>query len=315
MIGYILRRLLAAIPIVLAVATATFFLLKLAPGDPVRAYLGEKASADMVDQLRHAWGLDRPLVVQYGDFLLDLVRGRLGDSFIYRESVASVISSRLGVTLLLMVASVVLAVVISLPLALWVTMSRGRAAGIAVRVFTATVQGMPLFFIGTLLITVLALRLPIFPVGGYGTSFLQHLHSLVLPALAIALGISPTLIRSLIASLGQSFEAPYISFGRAKGLPEREVVIHYALRNSSISAISILGIQVGQLVGGALVVENVFAIPGLGSLLLSSVVSRDFPVVQALTILFGVIVVLVYLMTDIAYASLDPRVRLGRGQR
>jgi peptide/nickel transport system permease protein len=311
-IGYILRRLLAAVPIVLSVATATFFLLKLAPGDPVRAYLGEKASADMVDRLRHSWGLDRPLLVQYGDFLLDLVRGHLGDSFIYREPVATVISSRLGVTLLLMLVAVVLAVVISVPLALWVTMSRGRAAGIAVRVFTATVQGMPLFFIGTLLITVLALKLPVFPVGGYGTTVPEHLRSLVLPALAIALGISPTLIRSLVVSLGESFEAQYVSFGRAKGLPEREVVTHYALRNSSISAISILGIQVGHLVGGALVIENVFAIPGLGSLLLSSVVSRDFPVVQALTIIFGSIVVLVYLLTDVAYAALDPRVRLGR---
>jgi peptide/nickel transport system permease protein len=311
-IGYILRRLLAAVPIVLSVATATFFLLKLAPGDPVRAYLGEKASATMVDQLRHAWGLDRPLLVQYGEFLLDLVRGHLGESFIYREPVATVISARLGVTLLLMVVSVVFAVLISVPLALWVTMSRRRTAGIVVRLLTATVQGMPLFFIGTLLITVLALRLPIFPVGGYGDTTLEHLHSLVLPALAIALGIAPTLIRSLIASLGQSFEAQYISFGRAKGLPEREVVVHHALRNSSISAVSILGIQVGQLVGGALVVENVFAVPGLGSLLLSSVVSRDFPVVQALTIIFGVIVVLVYLLTDVAYASLDPRVRLGK---
>jgi peptide/nickel transport system permease protein len=310
-IGYILRRLLAAVPIVLSVATATFFLLKLAPGDPVRAYLGEKASADMVERLRHSWGLDRPLIVQYGDFLLDLVRGRLGDSFIYREPVANVISSRLGVTLLLMLVAVVFAVVISVPLALWVTMSRGRAAGIAVRVFTATVQGMPLFFI-TLLITVLALNLPVFPVGGYGTTVPEHLRSLVLPALAIALGISPTLIRSLVVSLGESFEAQYVSFGRAKGLPEREVVTHYALRNSSISAISILGIQVGHLVGGALVIENVFAIPGLGSLLLSSVVSRDFPVVQALTIIFGSIVVLVYLLTDVAYAALDPRVRLGR---
>jgi peptide/nickel transport system permease protein len=307
--------LVAAVPIVFCVATATFFLLKLAPGDPARAYLGDKASPEAVERLRHAWGLDRPVPVQYVNFLADLVRGRFGDSFVYRDSVAHVLSARVGVTLLLMVVSVVFAVIISVPLALWATVSRNPVAGVVVKILMATVQGMPLFFIGTLLITVLALKVPMFPVGGYGTGFGEHLHALVLPGLAIALGISPTLVRSLIVSLTESLQSQFVDFGRAKGLPERVVILHYALRSSGISAVSILGIQIGHLVGGTLVIENVFAIPGLGSLLLSSVVSRDYPVVQALTIIFGTIVVLVYLLTDLAYSYLDPRVRLTGGRR
>lgn len=312
MLAYIGKRLLLAIPTVFGVATLAFFLMKLSPADPAAASLGDKATAANVAALRHAWGLDRPVLVQYVDFLGQLVQGKLGTSYAYRVPVVDVIATRLPATLELLVYSVVLAVVIALPLSLWVVLSRGPVATLIVRVFTATVQGMPTFFIGSLLIAGVALPSGVFPTGGFAEDLPGQLRALTLPALTVALSIAPLLVRSLSNSLAESFTAQFTEFARAKGLPQRAVVTHYVLRNGSISGVSILGIQTGVVVGGAVVVESVFAIPGVGGLLLSSVLTRDLPVVQALTLVFGVLVVLVYLLTDIVYGLLDPRARPGR---
>ncbi|HJA62311.1 MAG TPA: ABC transporter permease [Candidatus Brevibacterium intestinavium] len=308
---YILRRVLLMIPIVLGVATLSFILMKLAPGDPAAAYLGDKATPENVAQLRHAWGLDEPMIIQYFQFLAGLLVGDFGQSFIFQTSVVELLRLRMPATLLLMLVSLVFAVVISVPLSLWVAARRSATSAIVSRVFAATVQGMPAFFVGTLLILVLGVNLGIFPVGGYGSSLGEHLYSLVLPGLAVALTICPVLIRSLTAALNESMSAEYTNFALSKGLSRKRTVIDYAFRNAGITGISILGIQVGHLVGGALVVENVFAIPGVGSLLMEAVLARDYDVVQALTVIFGVLVVLVYLLTDIVYSVVDPRVRLG----
>jgi peptide/nickel transport system permease protein len=305
---YIVRRLLMIIPIAFGVTTLTFFLLKIAPGDPALAFLGDQATPAMVANLNKSLGLDEPLLVQYFTFVFHIARGDFGQSFIYRVPVLQLIEARLPTTLLLMVVGVFFAAVISVPLALWASVSKSTAVGLVVRVVTATLQGMPAFLIGTLLIAFVALKTGLFPVGGYGTTFPEHMQALVLPGLAVGLSICPALVRSLVASLNETLEAPFVEFALAKGLPRRQVNVGYALRNSSISAISVLGILAGNLVGGALVVENVFAIPGIGTLLLGSVLARDFPVVEGLTVVFGVLVVVVYLLTDIAYGLLDPRV-------
>ena len=308
---YILRRVLLMIPIVLGVATLSFILMKLAPGDPAAAYLGDKATPENVAQLRRAWGLDEPMIIQYLQFLGGLLVGDFGQSFIFQTSVLELLKLRMPATLLLMLVSLVFAVVISVPLSLWVAAKRSAASAIVSRVFAATVQGMPAFFVGTLLILVLGVNLGVFPVGGYGSNFGEHLYSLVLPGLAVALTICPVLIRSLTAALNDSMSAEYTNFALSKGLSRKRTVIDYAFRNAGITGVSILGIQVGHLVGGALVVENVFAIPGVGSLLMEAVLARDYDVVQALTVIFGVLVVLVYLLTDVVYSIVDPRVRLG----
>lgn len=308
---YILRHVLLMIPIVLGVATLAFILMKLAPGDPAAAYLGDKATPENVAQLRQAWGLDEPMIIQYFQFLAGLLVGDFGQSFIFQTSVLELLKLRMPATLLLMLVSLVFAVVISVPLSLWVAAKRSAASAIVSRVFAATVQGMPAFFVGTVLILVLGVNLGIFPVGGYGSNFGEHLYSLVLPGLAVALTICPVLIRSLTAALNDSMSAEYTNFALSKGLSRKRTVIDYAFRNAGITGVSILGIQVGHLVGGALVVENVFAIPGVGSLLMEAVLARDYDVVQALTVIFGVLVVLVYLLTDVVYSIVDPRVRLG----
>lgn len=303
------------IPVVLGVATLTFFLMKLTPGDPVLFTLGDKATPEAIENLRHAWGLDRPVAVQYVDFLRGLVTGDLGESYKYKVPVMSLIAERLVPTIQLMILSLLFAVVISVPLALWVAVSRSKVAAAVVRLITATIQGLPTFFIGALLIAFVALRTGLFPVGGYGRGFASQIHTLTLPALAVALtNITPILTRSLIASLKGSLDSEFVGFATSKGLSRRRVLSDYALRNGSISGISILGIQAGSLIGGALVVENVFAIPGVGSLLMDSVLSRDYTVVQALTVVFGVLVVLSYLVTDLVYGLVDPRARAtGRG--
>ena len=308
---YILRRVLLMITIVLGVATLSFILMKLAPGDPAAAYLGDKATPENVAQLRRAWGLDEPMIIQYLQFLGGLLVGDFGQSFIFQTSVLELLKLRMPATLLLMLVSLVFAVVISVPLSLWVAAKRSATSAIVSRVFAATVQGMPAFFVGTLLILVLGVSLGVFPVGGYGSNFGEHLYSLVLPGLAVALTICPVLIRSLTAALNDSMSAEYTNFALSKGLSRKRTVIDYAFRNAGITGVSILGIQVGHLVGGALVVENVFAIPGVGSLLMEAVLARDYDVVQALTVIFGVLVVLVYLLTDVVYSIVDPRVRLG----
>jgi len=170
--------------------------------------------------------------------------------------------------------------------------------------------GFPPFWIGIVLLLVFGLHLGrLFPVGGYGNGFFGHVHSMFLPALTVAFTISPILIRSLRASLLEVFEADYITTARSKGLPERRVLANHALRNAVISTITVLGVNVGYLVGGTLVIEAVYALPGLGQLMINSINQRDFPVVQAITLAFAVMVVLVYLLTDIAHALLDPRVR------
>lgn len=297
------------IPVGLGVVTLTFFIMKMTPGDPVVAFLGDQATPETINALRVAWGLDRPLSEQYFGFIGGLFTGDLGTSQVYRLPIAALIGERLPPTLMLMLIAAIFAVAISLPIAAWAATSKSPAVGIVVRFFTATLLGIPTFFLGTLMLIFLALRLRLFPVGGYGNTFGEHVYSLILPGLAIGLHIVPLLVRSLVSSISESLESDYVAFGRSKGLKQSTVLREYALRNGSISGISILGIQVGNIAGGALVVENVFGIPGMGSMLLGAVLSRDFPVVQAATVVFGALVVLVYLLTDLGYGWLDPRAR------
>ena len=307
---YVARRLLQMIPVVAGVTVLVFFMIHLVPGDPASTILGNQATPARVAAVRHAWGLDKPLYVQYWKFMGRVVHGNLGDSLFYGVSAGHLVLQRLPVTLWLIIMAAILAVLIAVPLAAIAATKADRAADHAVRAVPLIGLGFPPFWIGIVLLLIFGLHLGReFPVGGYGSGFLGHLHSMFLPALCVALGLAPILIRSLRASLLEVLESEYVTTARSKGLSEQRILRKHALRNAIISTVSVLGVNIGYLVGGTLVIEQVFALPGIGQLMINSIFQRDFPVVQAVTLVFAVMVVLVYLMTDVAHALLDPRVR------
>jgi peptide/nickel transport system permease protein len=308
--GYVARRLLQLVPIAFGVTILVFFLIHLVPGDPARTMLGNHATPQNVALLHRQWGLDEPLPVQYWRFLARIARGDLGSSLFYSVPAGRLVLERLPPTLWLIGLATILAVLISVPLAALAATKRDRAADHVVRAVPLVGLGFPQFWVGIMLLLVFGLHLGrAFPVGGYGSGLLGHLHSMFLPALTVALGITPILVRSLRASLLEVLESDYVTTARSKGLPERRVLVRHALRNAVISTVSVLGVNIGFLVGGTLVVEQVFALPGIGQLMINSIFQRDFPVVQAVTLVFAVMVVLVYLLTDVVHALLDPRVR------
>jgi peptide/nickel transport system permease protein len=309
-LAYVLRRLAQLVPVVLGVTFVTFLLVHLLPGDPANAVLGVHATPELVAQLHHKWGLDRPLPEQYWLFLKRIAHGNLGDSLLYRVSVRSLVVDRAPVTLLLLLYSTVLAVIIAIPLALLAARKKDKTADQVVRAIPVVGLGMPAFWVGLMLITLLAADVvKWFPVGGYGNGFRGHLDSMFLPALTVAIGTAPLLIRSLRASLLSVLESDYITTARAKGLPERRVLLRHALRNAIMPMVTVLGINLGFLIGATVVIEKVFALPGVGALIFDGILNRDFEVVQGVTLLLAGLVVLVNIVIDVTYSLLDPRVR------
>jgi peptide/nickel transport system permease protein len=308
--GYVVRRLLQLVPIALGVTILVFFLIHLVPGDPARTILGNQATDQRVALLHQEWGLDRPLPVQYEKFMDRVVHGNLGDSLFYGVSAGHLVLQRLPVTLWLIGFGTLLSVLIAVPLAAVAATHRDRLPDHVVRAVPLVGLGFPPFWVGIVLLLVFGLNLGrAFPVGGYGNGFFGHLHSMFLPALTVAFGIAPILIRSLRAGLLEVLESEYVTTARSKGLPESRVLVRHALRNAIVSTVSVLGVNIGYLVGGTLVIEQVYALPGIGQLMINSIFQRDFPVVQAVTLVFSIMVVLVYLLSDVVHALLDPRVR------
>ena len=307
--SYLARRLASAVVVVLGVTLTTFLLLHAVPGDPARAVLGEHATPAAVAALRRQWGLDQALPQQFGHFVASLVTLRLGDSYFYKAPVTTLIASRIGLTAALVVMATVFAVIISVPLATLSAARRDRAADHLVRGATVAGLGMPSFWFGIVLIEIFALRLHVLPVGGAGTTLAGHFWSLLLPSLTASLAIVPLLVRSLRVGMIEVLDSDYVATARAKGLREPRVLIWHVARNAVIPTLTLLGLNIAFLVGSTVVVEQVFALNGLGSLLLDSIINRDFPVVQAITLVLATSVVLISLLTDLAAARLDPRIR------
>ena len=287
-----------------------FLIIHLVPGDPVQQMLGSHASPATVAQVRKELGLDRPLPEQYLKFISGAVVGNLGQSITLNEPVRTLVGQRIVATFWLLVYSVFLTVIVGTPLAVWSAVRRDRWADQAVRLFTTTAFGMPTFWMGLVLALVLGLKLGWLPVGGYTNSFPGMFRSLTLPAITLALSLIAVVIRTLRSSMIEVLSSEYIEAARARGLTERRVVIRYGLRNSLGAMITVIAVNIGYLIGGTVVVETVFQIPGLGSLLVQSALGRDYTLVTALTLIAGVAVVAISLATDLIYALLDPRIRL-----
>jgi peptide/nickel transport system permease protein len=309
---FVFRRLLLLVPTALGVTIITFFMIHLIPGDPARTILGIHATPRAIAILHREWGLDRPLASQYWLFMDRLFHGNLGMSLYYNVPVWGLITSHLPATLWLICYAAVLAVVISVPLAMIAASRKDGIRDHVVRAVPLLGLGMPAFWLALILQTEFAVRYRLFPVTGYGAGIPGHLHAMFLPALTVAIALCPVVIRSLRASMLNVLGADYVTTARSKGVPGPRLFVRHVLRNAVIPAVTVLGINIGFLIGGTLIVEQVFAIPGIGALMINSIFSRDFPVVQGIALTFGIMVVLVNLLTDVAYASLDPRVRFDR---
>jgi len=309
-IAYVARRLAHAIPVLIGITIVAFLLIRLIPGDPVQIMLGMHATPDRVAQLRASLHLDEPLPTQYLSFLTGTLTLDFGDSIALKSAITPILGGRIMVTVWLLAYAVVISLLIAVPLAVVSALRRNRLPDHAIRLFSTVTFAMPAFWLGLILILVFGLELGWFPTSGLGKGPAGVIWSLTLPALTIGLYLAPMLLRTLRSSLIETLNAEFIEAARARGLSERRVVLKHVMRNSLIAMITVLGVNIGFLISGAVVVENVFALPGLGSLLVSSILARDFPVITALTLVFGIAVILVNLLTDLSYAALDPRVRL-----
>jgi peptide/nickel transport system permease protein len=307
---YIFKRLVQAIPVLLVISLFAFSIIHLIPGDPVRVMLGSRATDETVAMLQAQLGLDKPLSVQFVEFVTRALRLDFGTSLFLRAPVGPIVVERARNSASLIIYAVIVSLLIAVPLAMIAAVRRNRPQDHLVRIFTTIAFAMPAFWTALLLVLVFSLRLNIFPTSGLRDGFPDRMLSLTLPAITVGFYLAPVLLRSLRASLTDTLSADYIEAARARGLSERRVLFKHVLRNSLIVMITVLGVNIGFLISGAVVVENVFSIPGLGSLMVSSIIARDYPVVIALTLVFGVAVVFVNLLVDLSYAVLDPRIRL-----
>ena len=308
--SFVGRRLLQMIPVVLGITIIAFFLIRLIPGDPVVAILGNHYTPQLAKQMRSSLGLDQPIWQQYLIFMGNLAHGNLGDSIYYQQSVVSVILDRLPPTIWLVTYASVLALLISLPLAVASAVYRDGIVDQIIRSSFIVTLAMPSFWVGIILQIILSVHFRLFPVSGFGDGYSDRIYHLFLPALTIALGFSAVLIRSLRNSILSVMTADYVDTARAKGLAGWRIMTRHILRNALLPTVTIFGINIAFLMGSTVIIEDIFAVGGIGNLLISAILQRDYGVVQGVVLLIALFVVVINLLTDIAYALLDPRVNL-----
>ena len=312
MIRIVLSRIVAVIPVLLGIAIVAFFLVRLIPGDTVNVLMGQDfADPELEAQLRHFFGLDQSLGVQFRDWFVNLLQGDLGTSMRSGEPVTQEVISRFPVTLELSVAALAISLVVSIPVGIFAARNRNRGVDGAARVVSLLGLSLPNFWLGILLIWLFAVLLGVLPSSGYSDFAFtwEHFRFLVLPAVTLGLSLAAVTMRMTRSSMLEVLGQDYIRTARAKGLTEGAVVVRHGLRNALIPVVTVVGIQVGSLLGGTVVIEQVFSWPGLGSQLVSSIQDRDYPMVQGLTVFLAFFFVVVSLVVDIGYRYLDPRVR------
>ena len=306
MLKYIGRRIVALIPVALGVATLTFALIHLVPGDPVLAMLGDFAAPADVVQMRHELKLDLPLWQQYLYFLSGIVRGDFGESISQHEPVARLIRERFPATLELAFAGLFVAILLALPLGMIAGANPGGAADLGAMGFAILGISVPHLYLGPLLMIVFSLDLGWLPLTGRGG--LSHL---VLPAVTLGTALAAIIARMLRQSLVQVLETDYMRTARSKGLSRAAAVLHHGLRNALTPVVTLLGLQAGALLTGSIVVEMIFSWPGLGRLMITAINSRDYPLVEGCVLVFALSYVIVNMLTDLVYSVVDPRIRLG----
>jgi len=303
--GILGRRLLLVIPVIWAVVTLVFVLLHLVPGDPVLAFLGETATPEQVAEMRHRFGLDRPLLEQYANYWKQVLRGDLGVTFVDRRPVAEKILSRYPATLQLAVAALLVAVLIAIPLGVTAARHHGGVRDAVASVVALLGIALPNFALGPLLIFFFSVKLGLLPPSGFGDP--AHL---ILPALTLGAALAAILTRLVRASVLEELHQDYVKTARAKGLDERTVLYRHVLRNGLIPVVTIVGLQFGVLLGGAIITERIFNWPGIGTLTIEAIAARDYPLVQGCLLVIALTYIVVNTATDLLYRVLDPRIKV-----
>src|SRR6202521_2235592 len=312
MLAYIGRRLLATLPVMVVVAVFVFSMLRLTPGDPASIIAGAAATSQDIVEIRQKLGLDRPIVSQFFIWLGHVLSGDFGESFFYKKQVAELIADRVGPTLALATLTMALSIVISVPLGVVAAYRQGTWLDKIVMGFSVLGFSVPVFVIGYVLIYVFAIKLNWFPVQGYQRiadgipGFLQRL---ILPSLTLSVIYVALIARMTRTSVLDVMGEDYIRTARAKGQVERKVLFRHALKNAAVPIVTVIGLGVALLIGGVVVTESVFTIPGIGRLTVDAVLARDYPTIQAVILLFSLVYVLINLIVDLVYRVFDPRIR------
>src|ERR1700726_4617906 len=312
MVSYILRRILATVPVMAIVALFVFSLLYIAPGDPAAVIAGDQASPADVERIRQSLGLDRPFLVQFGSWLWHILHGDLGTSIFTNLPVSSLIAQRIEPTLSLMAITLVLTIVVAVPLGVVAAWKAGSWVDRAIMTFAVLGFSLPVFVVGYVLAYVFALEFEWLPVQGYtplAQGFWPWLENLILPAVALGCVYIALIARITRASMLEVLQQDYIRTARAKGMGQGGILFLHALKNAAVPIVTVIGIGIALLIGGAVVTESVFAIPGLGRLTVDAILRRDYPVIQGVVLLFSFVYVLVNLAVDLLYTVFDPRIR------
>ena len=312
MLAHIVRRIVATIPVMAIVALFVFSLLYIAPGDPAVVIAGDQASPEDIEKIRIGLGLDRPFLVRFGEWSWSILQADLGTSMFTGLPVTKLIAQRLEPTLSLMVVTLILAVTIAVPMGVIAAWKAGTWIDRALMAFAVFGFSVPVFVVGYLLAYVFALQLDWFPVQGYtpiARGFWPWLENLVLPAVALGCVYIALIARITRASMLEVLQQDYIRTARSKGMGQGGILFVHALKNAAVPIVTVIGIGVALLIGGAVVTESVFAIPGLGRLTIDAIVRRDYPLIQGIVLLFSFVYVLVNLVVDVLYTLLDPRIR------
>ena len=312
MVSYILRRILSTLPVMGIVALFVFSLLYIAPGDPAAVIAGDQASPADVERIRQGLGLDRPFLVQFGTWLWHILHGDLGTSIFTNLPVSAMIAQRIEPTFSLMAITLVLTILVAVPLGVVAAWKAGSWVDRTIMAFAVFAFSLPVFVVGYVLAYVFALQFEWLPVQGYtplAAGLWPWLQNLILPALALGSVYIALIARITRASMLEVLQQDYVRTARAKGLGQRNILFVHALKNAAVPIVTVIGIGIALLIGGAVVTESVFAIPGLGRLTIDAILRRDYPVIQGIVLLFSFLYVLVNLMVDVTYTLVDPRIR------
>jgi peptide/nickel transport system permease protein len=313
MLGYIAKRILATIPVMLIVAVFVFLMLRLAPGDPAAVIAGDYATTEDVERIREQLGLNEPIPFQLAQWVGQLVQGDLGESIFSKKPVTELIGQRIEPTLLLALTTIVFSVLVAVPLGTIAAWRAGSIVDRGVMMFSVGGFSVPVFVLGYILIYVLAIQLKIMPVQGYKSPFTDGIgpffYHITLPTLTLSVIFIALIARMTRASVIEVLEEDYIRTARAKGQSELKILLRHALKNAAVPIVTVIGIGIALLIGGVVVTESVYNIPGLGRLVLDAVLARDYPIIQGLILFFSFIYIMINLLIDLSYTLFDPRIR------